>query len=107
MVLSRLSRPALRAKGLVPREHASDLMADQMLVAVRIPQILILNSVIPVTFTRAKPWEVRSNPTEVAMREFLVLVLALTLAGGAATMVRAADRLPTPVVAADYSGASW
>ena len=26
---------------------------------------------------------------------------------GAATMVRAADRSPTPVVAADYSGASW
>jgi peptidoglycan/xylan/chitin deacetylase (PgdA/CDA1 family) len=32
---------------------------------------------------------------------------ALALAGGAATMVHAADRLPTPVVAADYSGASW
>ena len=41
------------------------------------------------------------------MREFLVLVLALALAGGAATIVRAADRSPTPVVAADYSGASW
>jgi hypothetical protein len=42
-----------------------------------------------------------------AMKEFLVLVLALALAGGAATIVRAADRSPTPVVAADYSGASW
>ena len=44
---------------------------------------------------------------ERVMREFLVLVVALTLAGGAASMVRAADRSPTPVVAADYSGASW
>jgi hypothetical protein len=42
-----------------------------------------------------------------AMREFLVLVLALTIAGGAATMVRAADRSPIPVPVADYSGASW
>jgi len=41
------------------------------------------------------------------MKEFLVLVLALALAGGAATIVHAADRVPTPVVAADYSGASW
>jgi hypothetical protein len=41
------------------------------------------------------------------MREFLVLVLALALAGVAAPMVRAADRSPTPVVVADYSGASW
>ena len=40
------------------------------------------------------------------MKEFLVLVLALALAG-AATIVRAADRSPTPVVVADYSGASW
>ena len=39
------------------------------------------------------------------MKEFLVLVLVLALAGGAATIVRAADRSPTPVVAADYSGA--
>ena len=44
---------------------------------------------------------------EMVMREFLVLVVALTLAGGAASMVHAADRSPTPVVAADYSGASW
>jgi hypothetical protein len=41
------------------------------------------------------------------MREFLVLVLALALAAVTAPMVRAADRLPTPVVVADYSGASW
>jgi hypothetical protein len=47
------------------------------------------------------------NPTEMAMKELLVLVLAFALAGGAATIVRAADRLPTSVVAADYSGASW
>jgi hypothetical protein len=33
------------------------------------------------------------------MGKFLVLVLALALAGGAATIVRAADRSPTPVVA--------
>jgi hypothetical protein len=44
---------------------------------------------------------------EMAMKEFLVLVLALALAGGAATIVHAADRSPTSVVAADYSGASW
>jgi hypothetical protein len=41
------------------------------------------------------------------MREFWVLVLALTLAVGAAAVVRAADRSPTPVPVADYSGASW
>jgi hypothetical protein len=41
------------------------------------------------------------------MKEFLVLVLALALAGFAAPIVRAADRSPTPVVVADYSGASW
>jgi hypothetical protein len=41
------------------------------------------------------------------MREFLALVLALTIAGGAATMVRAADHSQTPVQVADYSGASW
>jgi hypothetical protein len=41
------------------------------------------------------------------MREFLVLVLVLTVAGFAAPVVRAADRSPTPVVVADYSGASW
>jgi hypothetical protein len=41
------------------------------------------------------------------MREFLVLVLALALAGAAAPIVRAADRSPTPVVVAYYSGASW
>ena len=40
------------------------------------------------------------------MKEFLVLVLALALAGSAATEF-AADRSPTPVVATDYSGASW
>jgi hypothetical protein len=44
---------------------------------------------------------------EMAMEGFLVLVVALALAGGAATMVHAADRSPTSVVAADYSGASW
>jgi hypothetical protein len=44
---------------------------------------------------------------EMAMKEFLVLVLALALAGSAATVVLAADRSPTPVVATDYSGASW
>jgi hypothetical protein len=47
------------------------------------------------------------EPNEIAMKEFLVLMLALALAGGAATMVHAADRSPTSVVAADYSGASW
>jgi hypothetical protein len=41
------------------------------------------------------------------MREFLVLVMAFTLAGGAGTIVRAADRSSTQVAAADYSGASW
>ena len=41
------------------------------------------------------------------MKEFLVLVVALALAGGAATMGHAADRSPTSIVAADYSGASW
>jgi hypothetical protein len=41
------------------------------------------------------------------MREFLVLVLALALAGVAAPIVKAADRSPTPVAAADYSGTSW
>ena len=39
------------------------------------------------------------------MKEFLVLVLAFALAGGAATIVRGADRVPTSVVAADYSRA--
>jgi len=61
-------------------------------------------------------WDVLStHPDEVWALElmgevrvrFLVLMLALALAGGAATIVRASDRLPTPVVAADYSGASW
>jgi len=42
-----------------------------------------------------------------AMREFLVLVLALAIAGVAAPMVRAADRSSTPVAAADCSGLSW
>jgi hypothetical protein len=42
-----------------------------------------------------------------AIWEFLVLMLALALAGGGATIVRAADRSPTAVVAAYYSGASW
>jgi hypothetical protein len=41
------------------------------------------------------------------MREILALVVALTLAVGAAVVVRAADRSPTPVPVADYSGASW
>jgi hypothetical protein len=41
------------------------------------------------------------------MKEFLVLVVALALAGGATNIVRAADRSPPSVVAADYSGASW
>jgi hypothetical protein len=67
----------------------------------------IYNSVILVTFTRAKPWDVHLTQWEVAMREFFVLVLALAIAGGAATIVRAADRSPTPVPVADYSGASW
>jgi hypothetical protein len=67
----------------------------------------IYNSVILVTFTRAKPWDLAFNAAEMAMREFLVLVLALAIAGGAATIVRAADRSPTPVPVADYSGASW
>jgi hypothetical protein len=47
------------------------------------------------------------TPMEMATKEILVLVLALALAGGAATMVHAADRSPISVVAADYSGASW
>jgi hypothetical protein len=42
-----------------------------------------------------------------AMKEFLVLVLAFALAGGTATVVLAADHSPTSAAAADYSGASW
>jgi hypothetical protein len=41
------------------------------------------------------------------MKEFLVLVLALALAGSAATIVHATNRLPTSAAAADYSGATW
>jgi hypothetical protein len=41
------------------------------------------------------------------MKEFFVLVLALALAGGAASMFHAEDHPPTSSVAADYSGASW
>jgi hypothetical protein len=41
------------------------------------------------------------------MREFWVLVLALAFAGLVAPIVRAADRSPTPIVVADYSGATW
>jgi hypothetical protein len=41
------------------------------------------------------------------MREFLVLVLALTFAVSAATVVHAANHLPTSVAAPDFSGAGW
>jgi hypothetical protein len=41
------------------------------------------------------------------MKEFLVLMLVLALAGGGATALHAANHLPTSAAAADYSGASW
>jgi hypothetical protein len=44
---------------------------------------------------------------EIAMKEFWILILALALAGGAASMVHTKALSPTSAVPTNYSGLSW